>query len=238
MTDDNLDASVSQQLQQLRSEGKLQVQANRRCRICRDDNVRKLINTLHSYGLTTRSVMDVVESTGLNNGRSGRDQINYDVVWRHLRKHFDIDAPAREVYREILARRSAEDGKDADTAVGTAVNALSYLETMMVRGYQDLTDEGTRVPYADGAKAAIKLHELTRADSGVQEIAEVMRKMNYVINAVMTAVPEQYHPDILALMDGKDPPMRKTDIVDVDIQEEDDDYDPLASADPDDDEDD
>lgn len=241
MTDDNLDASVSQQLQRLRDEGKLQIQSNRRCRICRDDDVRKLINTLHSYGLTTRSVMDVVESTGLNNGRSNRDQINYDVVWRHLRKHFDLDSPAREVYREILARRSSEEGKDADTAVGSAVNALSYLETMMVRGYQDLTDEGTRIPYSEGARAAIKLHELTRADSGVQEIAEIMRKMNYVISAVMTAVPEQYHSDILAIMDGKDPPLRKTDIVDVDIQDQDDDeseYDPLAHAEAEDDEDD
>jgi len=240
MTDEGgLDASISEQLERLRSEGKLQVQNNRRCRICRDDDVRKLINTLHGYGLTTRSIMDIVESTGLNTGRSNRDQINYDVVWRHTRKHFDLDAPAREVYREILARRSAEEGKDIDHAVGSAVNALSYLETMMVRGYQDLTDEGTRIPYSDGVKAAVKLHELTRADSGVQEIAEVMRKMNYVISAVMTAVPEQYHPDIVAIMDGKQPSRQAAidDAQELD-DDEDVDYDPVATAEVEDDEDD
>jgi hypothetical protein len=238
MSDEGLEVSISEQLERLRSEGKLQVQNNRRCRICRDDDVRKLINTLHGYGLTTRSIMDIVESTGLNTGRSGRDQINYDVVWRHTRKHFDIDAPAREVYREILARRSAEEGKDIDHAVGSAVNALSYLETMMVRGYQDLTDEGTRVPYSDGVKAAVKLHELTRADSGVQEIAEVMRKMNYVISAVMTAVPEQYHSDIVAIMEGKEP-SRQAAIADAqDLDEDDDDYDPMATAEADDDDED
>jgi hypothetical protein len=240
MTDDGLDASISQQLERLRSEGKLQVQNNRRCRICRDDDVRKLINTLHGYGLTTRSIMDIVDSTGLNTNRSGRDQINYDVVWRHTRKHFDVDAPAREIYREILARRSAEEGKDIDRAVGSAVNALSYLETMMVRGYQDLTDEATRIPYSDGVKAAVKLHELTRADSGVQEIAEVMRKMNYVISAVMTAVPEQYHSDIVAIMEGREP-ARQAAIADIHLDEdedEDQDYDPVATAESDDDEDD
>lgn len=237
MTDDGLDASISQQLERLRSEGKLQVQNNRRCRICRDDDVRKLINTLHGYGLTTRSIMDIVDSTGLNTQRSNRDQINYDVVWRHTRKHFDVDVPAREIYREILARRAAEEGKDIDRAVGSAVNALSYLETMMVRGYQDLTDEATRIPYTDGVKAAVKLHELTRADSGVQEIAEVMRKMNYVISAVMTAVPEQYHSDIVAIMEGKEPARQ----VAIDVQpddEDDQDYDPVATADAEDEDDD
>lgn len=230
---DDIDAAVSAQLERMRSEGKLVVQTNRRCRICRDDDVRKLINTLHGYGLTTRSIMDVVEASGLNTGRSQRDQINYDVVWRHTKKHFDIDVPARKVYQEILARRAAEEGKDIDNAVGSAVNALSYLETMMVRGYQDLTDEGTRVPYADGAKAAVKLYELTRRDAGVHEIAEVMRKMNYVISAVLTAVPEQYHTDILAIMDGKEPPRRA-----VTASANDEDYDPVDLADEDDEDDD
>lgn len=232
MTD--LDAAVSEQLQRLRSEGRLQVQVNRRCRICRDDDVRKLINTLHGYALTTRSIMDIVESSGLNNGRSKKDLITYDVVWRHTKKHFDLDTPAREIYREILARRAAEDGKDIDTAVGSAVNALSFLETMMVRGYQDLTDEGTRVPYSDGVKAAVKLHELTRADAGVQEIAEVMRKMNFVISAVMNAVPEQYHSNILDAIEGREVAISQETIVEADF---DDGYDP-AVGDDDDDEDD
>lgn len=231
---DSIEAEVGKQLERMRSEGKLQVQVNRRCRICRDDDVRKIINTLHGYGLTTRSIMDIVESSGLNNGRSNRDQINYDVIWRHTKKHFDIDTPAREIYREILARRAAEEGKDIDHAVGSAVNALSYLETMMVRGYQDLVDQGTRVPYADGAKAATKLYELTRQDAGVQEIAEVMRKMNYVISAVLTAVPEQYHHDILAIMEGKEPP-RKAVTGPEDVEG---DYDPVAFAEDEDEDDD
>lgn len=233
---DEIEATVSQQLERMRQEGKLQVQANRRCRICRDDDVRKMINTLHGYGLTTRSIQEIVESSGLNNGRSNKDQISYDVIWRHTKNHFDIDTPAREIYREILARRAAEEGKDIDHAVGSAVNALSYLETMMVRGYQDLTDETTRVPYTDGVKAAVKLHELTRQDAGVHEIAEVMRKMNYVISAVMTAVPEQYHQDILAIMEGKEPPSRALTEEPQDAEVTD--FDPAAFAEDEDDEDD
>jgi hypothetical protein len=110
---------------------------------------------------------------------------------------------------------------------------------MMVRGYQDLTDEATRIPYTDGVKAAVKLHELTRADSGVQEIAEVMRKMNYVISAVMTAVPEQYHSDIVAIMEGKEPSRQAAidDAQELD-DDEDVDYDPVATAEVEDDEDD
>lgn len=233
---DDIEATVSQQLEKMRAEGKLAVQTNRRCRICRDEDIRKLINTLHGYGLTTRSILEVVESSGVNTGRSQKDQINYDVIWRHTKKHFDIDTPARQIYREILARRAAEEGKDIENGVGSAVNALSYLETIAVRGYQDLIDEGTRIPYTEGAKAAIKLHELTRQDAGVQEIAEVMRKMNYVISAVMTAVPEQYHSDILAIMEGKEP-IRKA-IAEEPEDAEVTDFDPAAFAEDEDDEDD
>jgi hypothetical protein len=170
----------------------------------------------------------VVESSGLNNGRSNKDQISYDVIWRHTKNHFDIDTPAREIYREILARRAAEEGKDIDRSVGSAVNALSFLETIMVRGYQDAVDEGTRIPYSEGVKAAVKLHELTRQDAGVQEIAEVMRKMNYVISAVLTAVPEQYHGDILAIMEGKESSRKAVTSERDDIQDVD--FDPAAFA--------
>lgn len=233
---DSIESEVSKQLERMRSEGKLQVTTNRRCRICRDDDVRKVINTLHGYGLTTRSIVEVVDSSGLNNGRGDRDKITYDVIWRHTKKHFDIDTPAREIYRGILARRAAEEGQDIDQGVGSAVNALSYLETMMMRGYQDLVDQNTRIPYADGAKAAIKLHELTRRDAGVHEIAEVMRKMNYVINAVMTAVPEQYHADILSIMEGRDLTQKAVTATPQDLEGQA--FDPAAFADDDDEDDD
>lgn len=208
-TDDDLDGTINSQLERLRAEGKLNIQTSRRCRICRDDDVRKLVNTLHGHGLTTRSIMDVIEGASVNAGRSRRDIITYDVVYRHLKNHFDIDTPARAVYREILSRRAAEEGKDAEHGVGVAVNALSYLETMMVKGFADLTDENTRVSYTDGAQAAVRLYDLTHKEVGTQEMAEMMRKMNFVVNAVMTVVPEEYHQDILAVIDGKEPPRRQ-----------------------------
>jgi hypothetical protein len=230
--DDDIAETVSSQLERLRSAGKLNIQTSRRCRICRDDDLRKLVNTLHGHGLTTRSIMDVIDGANVNAGRSKRDIITYDVVYRHLRNHFDIDTPARAVYREILARRAAEEGKDAEQGVGVAVNALSYLETMMVKGFSDLTDENTRVSYSDGAQAAVKLYDLTHREVGAQEMAEMMRKMNYVITAVMTAVPEEYHQDILAVIDGKEPPRRAMEARAVD------DFDPVGADDDDDDDED
>lgn len=228
-TDDDLDGTINSQLERLRAEGKLNIQTSRRCRVCRDDDVRKLVNTLHGHGLTTRSILDVIEGAGVNVGRPRRDIITYDVVYRHLRNHFDIDTPARAVYREILSRRAIEAGHDAEQGVGVAVNALSYLETMMVKGFADLTDENTRVSYTDGAQAAVRLHDLTHKDVGTQEMAEMMKKMNFVISAVMTAVPEEYHQDILAVLDGKEPPRRQVASAPVE------DFDPIALDEDDDD---
>ncbi len=241
MADDDTDINnaISAQLEQLRSEGKLTIKPGKRCRICRDEGVRKLVNTLLAHGTTVRSIADLVNQANINDGR-GKEVITYDVIWYHSRNHFDIQAPAVKVYQEILERRAAEDGKDIREAVGTAVNAMSYLETMMVKGYATMTDEYTRVTAKEGADAAVKLHEMTREDAGIQERAEIMRKMNFVISAVMSVVPESYHPAILARLEGHNQEATIA-LAERDDAEEDaekvEEFDPLSGAKFDDDED-
>ena len=40
----------------------------------------------------------------------------------------------------------------------------AFLETIMVRGYRTLVDEGTTVSYRDAMDAALKLNEIARKD--------------------------------------------------------------------------
>jgi hypothetical protein len=64
-------------------------------------------------------------------------------LWKHGRKHFGRQAPAREVYRRILERRAAESDADYENGVATLVSTIGYLEVMMHRGFETLTDENT-----------------------------------------------------------------------------------------------
>ena len=64
---------------------------------------------------------------------------------------------ARATYREILERRAKENSVDFVEGVATAITPLAVLETVMVKGYQTLVDEGTSVSYRDAVEAALKL---------------------------------------------------------------------------------
>jgi hypothetical protein len=72
-----------------------------RCRICRDPDVRRLVNQLLDWrgapiilgrGKTHRiSYTDILRDLEpLNEGRDKRDVITYDSLWIHAKRHYDL----------------------------------------------------------------------------------------------------------------------------------------------------
>jgi len=72
-----------------------------RCRICRDESVRSLVNDLLDWrgtpiirgrGKTHRvSYADILRHLApLNEGRDRRDRITYDSLWNHAKRHYDV----------------------------------------------------------------------------------------------------------------------------------------------------
>ena len=72
-----------------------------RCRICRDPDVRRLVNDLldwrgvainlgrdKTHRITYTEILRTVEP--LNEGRDKRDRITYDSLWIHSRRHYDL----------------------------------------------------------------------------------------------------------------------------------------------------
>ena len=221
-TTDDIEATVSEQLEQLREEGKLEVRPSQRCRICRDEGVRRLVNTLLGYGLNNRDVLSVLAP--VNEGRSQKELITKGVLWRHIHNHFDVSAPARMIYREILRRRAEEDGRDFEQAIGNQVTTLAFLETVMVKGYSTLTQETTHVTVDQGMSAAIRLYDMTRQDAGVAEMADIMARQNRIISVIRDTVPEKYHSEILARIEDRELPQRP-----LDVETEEEEFDPLAA---------
>jgi len=73
-----------------------------RCRICRDESIRLLVNSLLNWrgvpiplgGRKTHVVTyaDIVRTLqSINVGRDKRDQVSYSSLWVHARRHFDLD---------------------------------------------------------------------------------------------------------------------------------------------------
>src|SRR4029079_11707491 len=124
-----------------------------KCRICRNDQVRTKVNDLlatgASYAMVLRALGD--DNATLEQG----DQVIIDSIRNHANRHFPVQNVARATYREILERRANENSVDLIDGVATAITPLAFLETVMVKGYQCLVDEGTTVSLRDAMDAAL-----------------------------------------------------------------------------------
>jgi hypothetical protein len=74
-----------------------------RCRICRDPDVRRLVNDLLGWrgvpailegrnkrrAITYTDIFSMLEP--LNEGRDEKDRITYDSLWVHAKRHYDIE---------------------------------------------------------------------------------------------------------------------------------------------------
>lgn len=198
----DIERLVQNKVDELRVAGKLYTfNPETRCRVCSSQDSLELVNTLIAHGLTYAAIMKCLGP--VNAARRKNNKITKASLYWHQKNHFNTQEPAKAIYRQILEDRAKEHELNFIEGTTTGVNAMSYLETMMVKAYKKLTDDNfDNVSVEMGMNAAIKLHDLTRKDSGLAEAAKAMDEMNRIINAVKDVVPEKYFNQILARLDA------------------------------------
>ena len=93
-----------------------------RCRICRDETVRILVNELLDWrgvpiilgrGKTHRiTYADILRDLApLNEGRDKKDRITYDSLWVHFQRHYSL--AGQVAYRRTRTAREFKEFKDA-----------------------------------------------------------------------------------------------------------------------------
>jgi hypothetical protein len=179
-----------------------------RCRVCRNDAMRKKVNDLLATGA---SYAMVLRALGDDNAKlDKRDRVTIDSIRKHAARHFPVQQVARATYREILERRAKDNGVNFIEGVATAITPLAFLETVMVKGYQTLVDEHTAVGYRDGMEAALKLTEALRKHAGDHDKAQMMAEMGRIIEVVRTFIPAERWPDVQAALRGETPLSQQT----------------------------
>lgn len=224
----SIDAMIEAEVEARKEAGELDVvpSPETRCRICMEDATRVLVNKLLAHGLTFATILTILEP--VNKTRKKNNKINRNSLYNHQSNHFNVQEPARAVYRTILQKRAKESEIDFVKGIGHAVDFYSYLETVMVKGYAQLTSELDNVTVEMGMTAAMKLHEMTKKDAGVQQAAEQQYQMNKIISAVKEVVPEQYFSAILARINGNE--LDET-VLDVEVESDDEGFDPVVADD-------
>jgi hypothetical protein len=173
-----------------------------RCRVCRDDEVRRKVNDFLATGA---SYAYIVRALGKDNAkRDVRERVTLDSVRNHCTRHFPVQQAARATYREILERRAQENRVDFVQGVATALTPLAFYEVVMNKAFGSLVEQDAEVSIETGLRAAEKLQSfLDSRDRGV-DVAEMWVKLDRVINAVKSAVPEEMWGDIVRKLDGDD----------------------------------
>ena len=170
-----------------------------RCRVCRNDVLRKKVNDLLASGA---SYAQVVRAVAADNAELDKcDRVTIDSVRNHCGRHFPVQNAAKATYREILERRARENQFDFVDGVGTALTPIAFFETVMVKSYGTLVDSDTRVDVNAGILAAGRLQSLIDSRDYDRELLVMKVQLGHICDAVKSTVPQEMWGVIIEKLD-------------------------------------
>jgi hypothetical protein len=179
---------------------------------------------------TGASYAFIVRALGEHNANCDRrDRVSVDSVRTHANRHFAVQTAARATYRAILEQRARENAVDFVAGVATALTPVAFYEVVMNEAFRRLVDGGAEVSVDTGLRAAEKLQSHLDKRSEGPDIAQMMVKVDRIIRAVKSTVPEEMWGEIARKLDGA------VDAVESLEEEEADIFDPADDAFDDDD---
>jgi hypothetical protein len=182
-----------------------------RCRVCRNDQVRKKVNDLLATG---SSYAMIVRALAADNAELDKcDRVTVDSIRNHCGRHFPVQNVAKATYREILERRAKANGVDFVAGVATAITPLAFFEIV----------------------AAGRLQSLIDSRDYNREIAELNFQFCKIREAVKSTVPEEMWGGIIEKLEEFEQRQEAID-VGTDSYDDDDDepFDPTEFAEDDD----
>jgi hypothetical protein len=174
-----------------------------RCRVCRNDVVRKKVNDLLASAASHAMILRAVEED--NAALDKCDRVTIDSIRNHSERHFPVQPAARATYREILERRAREAQIDFVNGVAAALAPAAYYEVVMNEAFRRLVDGGVDVSVDTGLRAAEKLQAQIAARAGQPDMAGMRTEMGRVIDVVRTFVPQERWPEVQAALRGEAP---------------------------------
>lgn len=151
-----------------------------RCRVCTaGDGILLLVNKSLVEGYTYSDIVRMVEPYNITLPHNKR--LSYDSIRNHKLRHLPFESAA---VREILERRAQRTQKDFIEGQQRVIDAHSYAEVMMTKGFEQLVKDTTVVTPEAGLEAALILSKLEKDESGQASLAEAMSQLSRIIQAV------------------------------------------------------
>jgi hypothetical protein len=170
-----------------------------RCRVCRNDVVRKKVNDLLASGSSYAMIVRALEE---ENATLDGHQITLDSVRNHASRHFPVQNVAKATYREILERRAREAQIDFVNGLATALTPMAFYECVMNEAFRRLVDGDVDVSVDTGLRAAEKLQALIDARVSQADMVGMRAEMGRIIEVVRTFIPSERWPEVQAALRG------------------------------------
>jgi hypothetical protein len=204
-----------------------------RCRVCRNDVLRKKVNDLLASGASYAMIVRALAADNADLDKC--DRVTVDSVRNHCGRHFPVQNVAKATYREILERRAKANGVDFVEGVATAITPIAFFETVMVKSYETLVDSNTRVDVNTGMIAAARLQSLIETRDASRDIAELRFQLGKIGEAVKSTVPQEMWAAIVEKLEELEQHPEALDVGEDGFDDADDDpYDPMEFAESDD----
>ena len=206
-----------------------------RCRVCRNDGMRKKVNDLLATGA---SYAMVLRALGEDNTKLDKcDRVTIDSVRNHCGRHFPVQQTTHATYREILERRARENQVDFVEGVAIALTPMAFYEVVMAKAFRTLVDDGTEVSVETGLRAAEKLQCVLDGRERGTDVLELKVQLGRIGEAVRAVVPQSMWAAIVEQLEELEQHPEALDVGTDSIDDADDDaYDPTEFIDEDDDE--
>ena len=180
--------------------------------MCRNDEVRQKVNDLLSGGASYAMVLRTLEQD--NAKLDQRDRVTIDSIRNHTARHFPVQNVAKATYRRILERRAQENGVDFAEGVATAITPMALYETVMVKAFRTLVDDGTEVSVETGLRAAGKLQSVLDGRERGTDVLELKVQLGKISEAVRSVVPQSMWAQIIRQVDETEHPESLADETD------------------------
>jgi hypothetical protein len=193
-----------------------------RCRVCRNDLVRKQVNDLLACGSSYAMILRAI-------GEDNAAGVTSDSIRNHTERHFPVQNVAKATYREILERRAREAQIDYVNGLTAALTPMALYEVVMNEAFRRLAAGDVDVSIDTGLRAAEKLQALTDARAGEVDVVTMRAQMGRVIETVREFVPREQWPALQARLRGEEVEQSKPEPVEsvrvrvVEIADSDDD---------------
>jgi hypothetical protein len=202
-----------------------------RCRVCRNDVLRKKVNDMLATG---NSYAMIVRALAADNTKLAKcDRVTVDSIRTHTTKHFPVQSVAKATYREIVERRAQENRVDFVEGVATALLPVTFFEVVMNKAFRALVDDRTEVSVETGLRAAEKLQSALDGRERGTEVLELKVQLGNIIEAVRSVVPQSMWVEIAEQLEELEQQPEALDIG-TDSFDDDDPFDPTEFIDEDD----